>query len=191
MVTDEMEFKKQSPMLVARSHHASCYLNGYIYVLSGSGLRVSERFRDNIWHDLPKLRRARKSLSCATSKHLIYICDEREDSIEVFDTYNLTFSLHNLYGSSLTSKLLINHKESVIMFEHTYIYSKKGAALHTSGMYLQNGAKFNMDQFIIHWCNTIPINKDNMYYTCEDGAVWKHNLDKGVSKTMFTFQDFN
>ena len=135
------------------------------------------------------MQRKRKSVSLCPFKDEIYVCDERDDSIEVYNTTTDVFRLLEIYANFLTSKILIVHNESVVLFEHTYTLNKKQATLRTTGMYLKNGHMFNMDQIIIHWNDFVPLTKDNTFYTCEDGLVWKHNLDIGRSKQLFTFQN--
>lgn len=91
------------------------------------------------------MHKKRKSVSLCPFKHEIYICDERDDSIEVYDTLTNEFRLLDIYANFLTSKILVVHNESVVLFEHTYTLSKKSATLRTTGMYLKNGHMFNMD----------------------------------------------
>jgi hypothetical protein len=127
-----MEFKKQSPMLSSRSHHGSCYLNGYIYTFGGAGYGKAERFKGDRWQELPRMKKERKHISLTTRAHKVYITDERDDSIEVFDTSRLVFELLPYYGMKLSSKMILNQNDRLLMFEHTYVYSKKGAALFTT-----------------------------------------------------------
>jgi hypothetical protein len=176
-------------MFEPRSHHGSCYLNGYVYVLGGAGLRTAERYRDNVWYHLPKLLRARKCVSVATQKNLIYICDERDHTIETFDTENQNFEIYKFNSKPLNLKMLITHRDSVILMEHKASYNNKGA-LHTTGMYLSNGSRLELSKFVIHWCNSMSITRRKLFYTCEEGIIWEHDMSMGRSKTIYSFTDF-
>lgn len=64
----------------------------------------------------------------------------------------------------------------------------KVITLQTVGLNVLTGQKFKMDQIVVTWYPHTVVMRDNFAFGCDtEGTIWKHNLDRGISKRILAF----
>ena len=159
-------------------------------MFGGNGTNTAEVYRNFIWTQLPNMKKHRKGLSIAPYKYEIYIADERDPDIEVFDIKTLTYTLFKYSGLRLSQKLMVSHPPCVYLFESMFHVAKKTPSMRSTKLNLFNGTKKIIDNNTInvHWNSFVPVIFGDAVYTVENGLVWRHIIEIALSKKVVSFE---